>query len=378
MGDSDKHTMECYYNHSVEFFYNASGKMISHVWRTQDCVVVGLGLTVCVIIILTNILVIASIAINRCFHYPIYYLLGNLAAADLFAGISYMYLMFHTGPWTIRLTQQQWFIRQGLVETSLTASVLNLLAMAVERHQTIFTMQLHSNMTNRRVGLLIVGIWAVSFVMGLGPMMGWHCLCNLGKCSKMAPMFSRSYLVFWAVLNLLSFSVMVAMYTRIFVYVQRNSQRMAQHITCTQHRDTAINLVKTLSIILGAFVICWTPGLVVLLLDGLDCDAHYVLSFEKYCLVLAECNSLVNPINYFFQDKDMRSTFKWILCCHFRKHSDHQREPLHLKVISLRREMYLKLKEHLSSWRRRRVALPSQSRVETPAAVSQAVDGSPA
>ncbi|XP_036384517.1 lysophosphatidic acid receptor 2b [Megalops cyprinoides] len=289
--------------------------MISAVWRPKDRLVVGLGLTVCIIVILANILVMSAIIINRRFHFPIYYLLGNLAAADLFAGISYLYLMFHTGPWTIKLTKRQWFVRQGLIDTSLTASVVNLLAVAVERHQTIFTMQLHSKMTNRRVLLLILGIWAVAIVMGLVPTMGWHCLCDLDDCSTMAPMYSRRYMVFWAVLNLLTFSVMVGVYTRIFIYVRHKSRRMSQHTTQVRHRETVVNLMKTVSMILGAFVICWTPGLVVLLLDGLNCEECNVLKYEKYCLVLAECNSLVNPIIYSYRDKDMRRTFKRILCC---------------------------------------------------------------
>lgn len=71
-----------------------------------------LGLIVCSLVIVMNILVMVAIFINRRFHYPIYYLLGNLAAADLFAGIAYMHLMFHTGPWTMNLDVYHWFIRQ--------------------------------------------------------------------------------------------------------------------------------------------------------------------------------------------------------------------------------------------------------------------------
>ncbi|XP_048105427.1 lysophosphatidic acid receptor 2b isoform X1 [Alosa alosa] len=314
MDTEDDDQPGCYYNKSVEFFYNKSGKNISLFWRKRDYVVVTLGMGVCIIVILANILVMTAIFINRRFHFPIYYLLGNLAAADLFAGTSYLFLMFHTGPWTIHLTKQRWFIRQGLIDTSLTASVINLLAIAVERHQTIFTMQLHSTMTNRRVVLLILGIWSVAIVMGLVPTMGWHCLCDLDGCSTMAPMYSRSYLIFWAVLNLLTFSIMVAVYTRIFLYVRHKSHRMSQHTTQAKHKETVENLMKTVTMILGAFVICWTPGLVVLLLDGLDCTNCHVLSYEKYFLILAECNSLVNPIIYSYRDKDMRRTFRKILC----------------------------------------------------------------
>ncbi|XP_022530171.2 lysophosphatidic acid receptor 2b isoform X1 [Astyanax mexicanus] len=304
----------CYTNATVKFFYESSGKNISDTWRTQDYIVVGLGLTVCVFIILANILVITAIFINRRFHYPIYFLLGNLAAADLFAGIAYLHLMFHTGPWTQRLTRYQWFLRQGLIDTSLTASVINLMAIALERHQTIFTMQLHSKMTNRRVFLLILSIWLVATLMGLVPTLGWNCVCNLARCSKMAPLYSRDYLVFWAVLNLVSFTIMVVVYTRIFIYVRHKSQRMSQHTTQSRHKETVESLMRTVFVILSCFVICWTPGLVLLLLDGVNCGI-IVLKFEKYFLVLAEFNSLMNPIIYSYRDQDMRRTFKRILCC---------------------------------------------------------------
>ncbi|XP_038568762.1 lysophosphatidic acid receptor 2b [Micropterus salmoides] len=314
----DTHTDDvkgCYFNRTVDFFYEKSGKNISDHWRGRDYVIVSLGMSVCFIVIFSNVLVMAAIIKNRRFHFPIYYLLGNLALADLFSGVAYLHLMFHTGPWTIKLSKQQWFVRQGLIDTSLTASVLNLLAVAVERHQTIFNMQLHSKMSTRRVFIVILCIWLVSVVMGLVPTMGWHCLCNLPSCSTMAPMYSRSYLVFWAVLNLLTFSIMVAVYTRIFLYVRHKSKQMSQHTSQMRHRETVFNLMKTVSMILGCFVICWTPGLVVLLLDGLGCQKCMVLIFEKYFLVLAECNSFFNPIIYSFRDNDMRRTFKEILCC---------------------------------------------------------------
>ncbi|NP_001307062.1 lysophosphatidic acid receptor 2b isoform X1 [Danio rerio] len=316
--------MVCYNNETVVFFYSISHKNISDTWGTKAKAVVGMGLLVSVFVIFTNILVMAAIFMNRRFHYPIYYLLGNLAAADLFAGTSYMYLMFHTGPWTAKLTTYQWFVRQGLIDTSLTASVFNLMAIALERHQTIFTMQLHSKMTNHRVVLLILGIWTVAIIMGLVPAMGWNCMCDIGNCSTMAPLYSRSYLVFWAAINLLTFTVMVAVYTRIFIYVRRKSQRMSQHTSQVKHKETVVNLMKTVVMILGCFVVCWTPGMVLLLLDGL-CHSCDVLTYEKFFLVLAESNSLMNPIIYSYRDKDMRDTFKRILClcCRSKQSEEH-------------------------------------------------------
>ncbi|XP_067259538.1 lysophosphatidic acid receptor 1-A-like isoform X1 [Chanodichthys erythropterus] len=313
MAQSQSATMVCYYNETIAFFYSINNKEISVQWGPMEASVISLGLLVCVFAIFANMLVMMAIFMNSRFHYPIYYLLGNLAAADLFAGISYFYLIFRTGPWTRGLTIYQWFVRQGLIDTSLTASVINLMAIALERHQTIFTMQLHSKMTNHRVVLLIIGIWLIAIVMGLVPTMGWNCVCNIQKCSNMAPLYSRSYLVFWAVLNLLTFTAMVAIYTHIFIYVLRKNQQMSQHTSQVKHKETVINLMKTIVMILGCFVVCWTPGLVLLLLDSF-CESCDVLTYDQFFLLLAECNSFINPIIYSFRDKDMRNTFKRILC----------------------------------------------------------------
>lgn len=84
--DADKG--KCYCNYSIEFFYEKSGKNISDHWSSRDYVIVSLGLMVCFIVIFSNLLVMAAILKNRRFHFPIYYLLGNLAVADLFAGTS--------------------------------------------------------------------------------------------------------------------------------------------------------------------------------------------------------------------------------------------------------------------------------------------------
>ncbi|TWW66560.1 Lysophosphatidic acid receptor 1-B [Takifugu flavidus] len=65
---------------------------------------------------------------------------------------------------------------------------------------------------------------------------------------------------------------------------------------------------------LGAFIVCWTPGLVILLLD-VFCSTCNILTFEKFFLLLAEFNSAMNPIIYSYRDKEMSATFRQILCC---------------------------------------------------------------
>ncbi|XP_043955569.1 lysophosphatidic acid receptor 2a [Gambusia affinis] len=333
----------CYSDQSVTFFYQQVNKTIGGNWTTRDYLVIGLGLPLSVIVVLANLLVMAAILMNRRFHFPIYYLLGNMAAADLFAGLAYTNLIFNTGPWTATLTKKQWYIRGALIDISLTASVANLLAVAVERHQTIITMQLHSTMTKRRVVLLIISIWAIGILMGLVPSLFWNCECDLADCSTVAPLYSRRFLIFWALLNLLTFFIMLGMYSHIFFHVKRQSRHTSQHAS-EARQQTVINLMKTISMVLGAFVICWTPGLIVLLLDGLQGKEGNANKYEKYCLVIAECNSLVNPIIYSLRDAEMRKTFKWILCCLCRHEGCQPRETLTTEMDSPLKEKILSYK----------------------------------
>uniref|UniRef100_A0A3Q2C673 Lysophosphatidic acid receptor 2a n=2 Tax=Cyprinodon variegatus TaxID=28743 RepID=A0A3Q2C673_CYPVA len=318
---------QCNSSHNVTFFYKLVEKEIRENWTTRDSLLLGLGLPFSLIVVLANLLVMVAIVLNHRFHLPIYYLLGNMAAADLFAGLAYANLILNTGPWTRRLSKTQWYIRSALVDISLTSSVANLLAVAFERHQTIITMQLHSTMSKRRVLLLIVSIWVAGIIMGLVPSLFWNCECDHNDCSTIAPLYSRRFLIFWAGLNLLTFFIMVIMYSRIFFYVKCQNRNVSPH-TMEERQQTVINLMKTISMVLGAFVICWTPGLITLLVDGLLGKNSNAKKYEKYCLVIAECNSLVNPIIYSLRDVEMRKTFKWILSCLCRKGDCRQRESL--------------------------------------------------
>lgn len=242
----------CDYSHNVTFYYRLVGKRISEDWSPRDLLVIGLGLTVCLVVVLSNLMVMAAIYVNRRFHVPIYYLLGNMAAVDLFAGVAYANLMLNTGPWTARLSKRQWFLRSALVDLSLTASVANLLAVAVERHQTVLAVQPHSRMSSRRVALLIGCTWVAGVAMALVPSTLWNCECDLASCSTIAPLYSRRFLVFWAALNLLCFSVMAAVYARIFLYVWRQSGGVASHTADSAQRHMmVVNLMKTIAMVLG-------------------------------------------------------------------------------------------------------------------------------
>lgn len=243
--------LSCHYDETMAFFYNKSGA--EDKWdKTQLILVQVVGSVFCCFILVSNAMVIAAVITNKRFHYPFYYLLANLAASDFLAGIAYVYLMFNTGEVSRRLTVKEYFIRQGLLDVSLSASLSNLLVIALERYISVMNWKVHSNLTKRRVTLLIVLVWAISILMGAVPSLGWNCICNLSDCSQLAPIFSRSYLIFWSVSNLVVFLVMVAIYIRIYLYVQRKTSMLSPHTSGSMNRKrTPIKLIKTVMVVLG-------------------------------------------------------------------------------------------------------------------------------
>ncbi|XP_070944752.1 lysophosphatidic acid receptor 3 isoform X4 [Macaca nemestrina] len=327
---------ECHYDKHMDFFYNRSNTDTVDDWTgTKLVIVLCVGSFFCLFIFFSNSLVIAAVIKNRKFHFPFYYLLANLAAADFFAGIAYVFLMFNTGPVSKTLTVNRWFLRQGLLDTSLTASLTNLLVIAVERHVSIMRMRVHSNLTKKRVTLLILLVWAIAIFMGSVPTLGWNCLCNISACSSLAPIYSRSYLVFWTVSNLMAFFIMVVVYLRIYMYVKRKTNVLSPHTSGSiSRRRTPVKLMKTVMTVLGAFVVCWTPGLVVLLLDGLNCRQCGVQHVKRWFLLLALLNSVMNPIIYSYKDEDMYGTMKKMICCFSQENPERRPSRVPSTVLS--------------------------------------------
>lgn len=248
-----QHNLSCHHNESMGFFYKNSGA--DDKWDNLQLILMQVvGSLFCCFILVSNVMVITAVITNKRFHYPFYYLLANLAASDFLAGIAYTYLMFNTGEVSRRLTVKGYFFRQGLLDISLSASLANLLVIALERYISVMKWKVHSNLTRRRVTLLIVLVWAISIFLGAVPSLGWNCICNLNDCSQLAPIFSRSYLVFWSVSNLAAFLVMVAIYLRIYTYVKKKTLILMPHTSGSINRKrTPIKLIKTVMVVLGKY-----------------------------------------------------------------------------------------------------------------------------
>ncbi len=112
----------------VLFHYNYTGKLDQNRYSDGLKAESIAFLFICLLIVVENLIVLMAIYKNKKFHMPMYYLLGNLTLSDLLAGFTYMLNIVLSGSNTLKLTPLLWFLREGGVFITLSASVFSLLA----------------------------------------------------------------------------------------------------------------------------------------------------------------------------------------------------------------------------------------------------------
>lgn len=300
--------------------YNFTGKLKENKYKEglkPDAIAF---LLVCLLIVIENAIVLIALWRNKKFHVPMYYLLGNLTLSDLLAGFTYMVNIITSGANTLSMTPVLWFLREGGVFIMLAASVISLLAIAIERHVTMVRMKPYQGDKQGRMFALIGASWVLSVFLGVLPILGWNCIGKLEQCSTVLPLYAKSYILFNITIFTAILMSIVVLYVRIFRIVKVNTQRLGsgpQRKGLYRKSQKYMALLKTVTIVLGVFIACWSPLFILLLLDFF-CPAKscQVLFKADYFLGIAMFNSLLNPIIYTLTSKDMRRAILRLLCRH--------------------------------------------------------------
>uniref|UniRef100_A0A4W4EVD0 G-protein coupled receptors family 1 profile domain-containing protein n=1 Tax=Electrophorus electricus TaxID=8005 RepID=A0A4W4EVD0_ELEEL len=304
--------------------YNFTGKLKENKYKDGLKPEAIVFLIICLLIVLENSVVLAAIWKNKKFHLPMYYLLGNLTFSDLLAGFTYMVNI--------------WFIREGGVFITLAASIISLLAIAIERHVTMVQMKPYQGSKRGRMFALIVASWVLSVFLGVLPIMGWNCIDILDQCSTVLPLYSKSFILCCITVFSAILLAIVVLYVRIFCIVKSTTPRLVwgpQRKSSIRKAQKYMALLKTVTIVVGVFIICWLPLFVLLLLD-FCCPAQscQVLLKADYFLGVAMLNSLFNPIIYTLTSKDMRRAILRLIFSYCLLTKDGELEGLETTVTS--------------------------------------------
>ncbi|KAG8179478.1 hypothetical protein JTE90_029284 [Oedothorax gibbosus] len=323
-----------------------------------------------------NVFVIAAIFLERNLQTVGNYLVFSLAVADLMVAL----LVMPMG--ALYEVNQEWILGAELCEVwtsgdvlCCTASILHLVAIALDRFWAVTNVDYVRQRSSRRIGLMIFLVWAVGVLVSFAPVLGWKdddFLYRIEEEKRCLVSQDAGYQIFATCSTFyVPLVVILILYWRIFQVARkrirhkpgakacvRPDEKPMVHIVShdtksspsTQVTETTTSAngtpstaepvtvpqgkskkkptrenmeakrerkaAKTLAIITGVFVICWLPFFVTALLMALcnlpQCEPNAYL-FEFF-LWLGYANSMLNPIIYTIFSPDFRSAFKRVLC----------------------------------------------------------------
>ncbi|KAH7964699.1 hypothetical protein HPB49_000790 [Dermacentor silvarum] len=150
---------------------------LSQSWHENLPVVITVSLLLCLVIIATvigNIFVIAAIIWERNLRTVSNYLVLSLAVADLMVACLVMPLG------AVYEVTREWRMPPELCDVwtccdvlCCTASILHLLAIAVDRYWAVTIVDYMRQRDVRKVGIMIFLVWSVAFVVSIAPIFGW-------------------------------------------------------------------------------------------------------------------------------------------------------------------------------------------------------------
>ncbi|GLD55427.1 sphingosine 1-phosphate receptor 3-like protein [Lates japonicus] len=301
-------------NSQIYLHYNYTGKLdhrpsVDTSTGAMDTKTV-VFLIICSFIVLENLTVLVAIWRNHRFHNRMYYFIGNLALCDLLAGVAYLVNLLLSGEKTLQLSPALWFVREGSMFVALGASIFSLLAIAIERHLTMIKMRPYDANKNYRVFLLIGTCWLIAISLGALPILGWNCLDNLPDCSTVLPLYTKKYVAFCITVFMLLLLAMSILYARIYILVKSSSQKVSKN----SNSEHAMSLLRTVIIVVGVFIACWTPIFVLLLVDVACGQRCPILYKADWFIAVAVLNSAMNPIIYTLASREMRRAFLGLVC----------------------------------------------------------------
>ncbi|XP_078029671.1 trace amine-associated receptor 4-like [Epinephelus lanceolatus] len=265
-----------------------------------------------------NLLVIISIIYFKQLHTPTNYLILSLAVADLLVGV--VVLPFST----LLAVSSCWHLEgllckvRGCFDIFLcTCSILNLCFISIDRYYAVCQpLRYRTKITVHVIVIMILVSWTVSALNGIGLTIRGLNEEQSNRCVLFQRLTSLGIMgTFFA--YYLPGIVMFTIYLKIFMVSQRQV-RSIQNTICQNTKSEATiskmerKATKTLAIVMGVFLICWTPFFLCFTfypLSNYTIPVSVIASFKW----LGWSNSMLNPFVYGFFYTWFRTSFKMII-----------------------------------------------------------------
>ncbi|XP_077584124.1 trace amine-associated receptor 13c-like [Stigmatopora nigra] len=276
----------------------------SMVESTGDTILNVLLSLTCAITVLLNLLVIVAISHFRQLHTPTNLLLLSLAIADFLVGLVVWpgEIYIKTSCWALGNIACVCFHLASFVITS--ASVGNMVLISADRYVAIcHPLRYNVQVTVKRIRLCICLCWFSSFLFCCILLkdqiaLPENCRSCYGECVINIDM--ESGILDLVVIFILPLSIIVTLYTSVFVVAVSQARAMRAHVTCRKGpnshslgaRKSELKAARTLGVLVLVFILCFSP----FYLFSIISDVSF--SSSHYFIYLFDFNSCVNPLIY--------------------------------------------------------------------------------
>ncbi|XP_058470071.1 trace amine-associated receptor 4-like [Solea solea] len=274
------------------------------------------GGSLSVLIMCGNLLVIISIVYFKQLHTPTNFLMLSLAVADLLVGILVV-------PFSIIIVVSSYFrlqyilcrIRSSFDMILCNSSIWNLCCISVDRYYAVCQpLRYRTKINGRVVGIMILVSWTIATLNT-----AIQTLQALSKApnSKKCVLFQRKTQSTMVLGGLFAFGIPAVIMSTIYLKIFMVARKQARSILSMAKSGETVSKMekkatKTLSIVMGIFLLSWTPFVVCITfhrLSNYPIPVHVIQSLKW----LGWSNSMLNPFVYAFFYSWFRSAFKMII-----------------------------------------------------------------
>ena len=286
-------------------------------------VLVGIVLGLAVLMaIVGNLFVCVAVFTDRRLRNNSNFLLVSLAVSDILVGIGIM------NPAIVNDLLDRWvfgayFCRIWISSDIMlcTASILSLCAISVDRYMNIHDPLGHERrMTKTKTAITIAAVWTISALVAIMPLL----LGSMEFSSDAAFCFLDLQPEFALLSSAVSFYIpcviMVSFYIRIYMCarnqmkVMQSMHRLGSVETRPESKPKVVHRLRlnkaavTLGVIMGVFLVCWTPFFIMNPIVAYCPTCISKLLFQ--CVIwLGYINSSLNPIIYSIFNTDFHRAF---------------------------------------------------------------------
>lgn len=257
----------------------------------------------------------------------------SLSAADLLVGLGLLcWLIMDMASWYAQWQQPQYicYFRTGLALVTIVVSMLNVLAIAVDRYVAIiYPFRYNTHMTYRVANTVIAGLWTYAILLFAIPA---AFSANREAGCHFESFVNKYHILTYCMHYIVTFVIMLCLYSKIFAVSWRQMkeiQRLRVDFTAegrSQHDLASLKqtmrTVRVFLMVFGILFMCLTPFYV--LYTSLAFTEFDMESAPNWWLNLTQpaadallfANSTMNPFIYAWKYQEFKMAFKKLLGCH--------------------------------------------------------------